>query len=304
MTQGHLKNTDLMRRAPYYSTLVAILIFIAKIYGWISTNSVSILAALIDSMLDISSSLIIILAMHLSLQPPDNEHRFGHDKIEDLAIFVQSIFFCVSGFFALYAATERFVDPSPITEINVGINVMIFSSCLTLILLIYQSFVIKRTGSRLIIVDKLHYFTDLLTTIAVIISVYFSSRWLMLDTFVATGISIYIIYNGYLIFIKSLKNLIDQEFDDEDKDKIMSILSDFSSDVHAVHELKTRYAGTKPFIQFHIELDGDLSLTTVHSIIEKIMYKIEIIFPGAEVTIHADPYGLEEGESYREIIQK
>lgn len=303
MTQGHLRNIKLMRRAPYYSTLVAILIFIAKVYGWVSTNSVSILAALIDSMLDISSSLIIILAMHLSLQPPDNEHRFGHDKIEDLAIFMQSIFFFVSGLFALYSAICRFIDPYPITDIDVGINVMIFSSALTLILLIYQNFVIKQTGSRLIIVDKLHYFTDLLTTVAIIISVYLSSRWIIIDTLVAVGISVYIIYNGYVIFMKSIKNLIDQEFDDEDKGKIMSILSQFSKDVHAVHELKTRYAGTKPFIQFHIELDGDITLTKAHVITDKIMMLIEEAFPGAEVIIHADPYGIEEGEGYRHLVQ-
>lgn len=303
MTQGHLKNITLMRKAPYYSTLVAIIILIAKIYGWISTNSVSILAALIDSMLDISSSVIMILAMHLSLQPPDDEHRFGHDKIEDLAIFMQSIFFSISGFFCLYSSICRFFDPHPITEINVGINVMIFSTCLTVILLIYQSFVIKKTGSRLVIVDKLHYLTDLLTTIAVIISVYLSSRWVIIDTIVASGISAYIIYNGYVIFRRALKNLIDQEFDDEDKGKIMAIISQFSDDVHAVHELKTRYAGTKPFIQFHIELDGDITLTKAHSITDKIMILIEEIFPGAEVIIHPDPYGIEEGEGYRQLVK-
>lgn len=301
--QQQIQNTKLMKSAPYCSASVAILIFIAKVYAYLSTNSVAILSTLVDSMLDISSSIIIIFAMHLSLQPPDNNHRFGHEKIEDLAIFSQSIFFLLSGLFAFFSSAKRFIEPHEITKIDIGINVMIFSSVLTLILLVYQSFVIKKTGSRLIIVDKIHYLTDLLTTLAVIISVYLSETWVIIDTLVGIAIAIYIIHSSYKIFIKSIKNLIDEEFCDEDKAKILSILSEFKKDVHAVHELKTRYAGSKPFVQFHIELDGKMNLNKAHTIIEKIMMRIETVFPGAEVIIHADPEGIEEGEGFRELVE-
>lgn len=303
MPQSHIRHPNLMKAAPYYSTFVAIAILLAKIYGWFMTDSVSILASLIDSMLDISASIINILAMHLALNPPDNEHRFGHDKIEDLAIFSQAIFFFVSGFMALYISGERFFLPHIITESEVGVNVMLFSIALTFFLVLYQTFIITKTGSRLIMVDKLHYLMDLFTNLAVLISIYFSVKWIAIDAILGGLIACYIIYNAYHMFRKALKNLIDEEFDAEDKNKIFKVIEGHKKHVYAIHDLKTRHAGSKPFIQFHVELDSDMTLRDAHVITDKIMYELADIFPGAEVLIHADPFGFEKDEPYRSIIK-
>lgn len=302
MTQSHIRHPNLMKSAPYYSTFVAIAILLAKIYGWVMTDSVSILASLIDSMLDISASIINIIAMHLALSPPDNEHRFGHDKIEDLAIFSQSLFFVASGLFALYISGVRFYSPRIITDTEIGVKVMIFSIVLTCLLVLYQSFVIRRTGSRLVMVDKLHYLMDLLTNLAVLVSIYLSSYWVTIDAILGVIIAAYIIYNSYHMFRKSLKNLIDEEFDAEDKQKIFKVLEGHKKHIYAIHDLKTRYAGSKPFIQFHVELDPDMTLRNAHIITDKIMYELADIFPGAEVLIHSDPFGYEENEPYRRVM--
>ncbi len=302
MAQNHIRNPNLMKSAPYYSTFVAVAILCAKIYGWFMTDSVSILASLIDSMLDISASVINIIAMHLALSPPDNEHRFGHDKIEDLAIFSQSLFFVASGLFALYVSGVRFFLPHTITDTAAGVNVMIFSIALTCFLVVYQSFVIKNTGSRLVMVDKLHYLMDLFTNLAVLISIYLSSYFIAIDAILGILIAAYIIYNSYHMFRKALKNLIDEEFGAEDKNKIFATIEKYKDQIHAIHDLKTRYAGSKPFIQFHVELDADMTLRDAHVITDKIMYELEDIFPGAEVLIHSDPFGLEENEPYRRVI--
>lgn len=302
MSQSHIRNPHLMKSAPYYSTLVAIAILLAKIYGWFMTESVSIFASLIDSMLDISASVINIIAMRLALSPPDNEHRFGHDKIEDLAIFSQSLFFLISGLFTIYIASARFLSPQVLTETELGMNVMIFSIILTCVLVIYQTFIIKRTGSRLVMVDKLHYLMDLSTNLAVLISIYLSSYFIAIDAILGILIAIYIIYNSYQMFRKALKNLIDEEFDAKDKRKIFIILEKYKQQVYAIHDLKTRYAGSKPFIQFHVELDPDITLRDAHAITDKIMHELENIFPGAEVLIHSDPFGFENDEPYRRVI--
>lgn len=300
---SHRKNPELMKTAPYYSALVATLIFGAKIYGWFLTDSVAMLASLVDSMLDVSASVLNVFAMNLSLRPPDDKHRFGYDKIEDLAVFSQSIFFLASGLFALASATKRFFIPHELSEASTGINVMLFSIGLTVILLTYQNFVIKRTGSRLVMVDKLHYVMDLLTNLAVLISIYFGTKFLIIDTIMGFAIALYIIFNSYKMFSSALRNLIDQEFNQADKDRVISIISKFNNKVSAIHELKTRYAGNKPFIQFHMEVDGALSLASVHDIMEEIINHMCEEFPGAEVIIHADPQGMiEEGQGYRQII--
>ena len=302
MPQDHIRHPELMKQAPYYSTLVAVIILLAKIYGWVVTDSVSILASLIDSMLDISASVINIVAMHLALRPPDNEHRFGHDKIEDLAIFSQSLFFVGSGLFALYVAGERFFSPHVITDTDTGVKIMWLSVFLTCILVAYQTFVINKTGSRLVIMDKIHYLMDLFTNVAVLVSLYFSAKFLAIDAIFGFLIAAYIIYNAYQMMKKALKNLIDEEFDEEDKKKIFAIISAHKKQVHAIHDLKTRYAGSKPFIQFHVELDPEMTLREAHKITDNIMHELEEVFPGAEVLIHSDPFGFDEGEPYRRII--
>ncbi len=292
-----------MKAAPYYSTLVATMIFGAKIYGWFLTDSVAMLASLVDSMLDVSSSTLNIFAMNISLRPPDDKHRFGYEKVEDLAIFSQSIFFLASGMFALASSVKRFFLPHELSEMSVGINVMLFSIGLTVILLTYQNFVINRTASRIVMADKLHYLMDLLTNLAVLISIYLGTKFIIIDTLIGFAIACYIIYNSYKMFKSAFNNLIDREFDEENKNKVISIISKFHSQVSAIHELKTRYAGNKPFIQFHMEVDGNMRLVNVHEIIEKIINDLSDEFPGAEIIIHADPQGIvEEGQGYRQII--
>lgn len=302
MSQNHIHHPELMQKAQYLSISVALSILAAKIYGWIATDSVSIFASFIDSLLDVSASAINLIAMRMSLAPPDHEHRFGHDKIEDLAIFAQSIFFFASGLLTMFVSLKRFISPEPIEFVNAGLSVMVFSMALTVGLVTYQSYVIKKTHSRIVAADKLHYLVDFLGNMAVVISIYLSSKWVMIDSICGILIAIYIIHSSYGLFIQASKNLIDQEFSDEERGKILSILAGFNKDVLGVHELKTRHAGRKPFIQFHAEMKKDISLIEAHEISERIVAAIEEVFKGAEVTVHQDPFGYESNVNYREII--
>ena len=116
-----------MQKAQYLSVTVALAILSAKVYGWVATDSVSIFASLIDSLLDVSASAINLVAMRMALAPPDHDHRFGHDKIEDLAIFAQSMFFFASGLFTMFVALRRFISPEPVESFDTGFGVMIFA---------------------------------------------------------------------------------------------------------------------------------------------------------------------------------
>lgn len=302
MSQNHIHHPELMQKAQYLSVAVALSILTAKVYGWVATDSVSIFASLIDSLLDVSASAINLVAMRMALAPPDHDHRFGHDKIEDLAIFAQSMFFFASGLFTMFVALRRFISPEPVESFDTGLGVMVFAMTLTFGLVIYQSYVIKKTHSRIVAADKLHYLVDFLSNMVVVVSIYLSSKWIMVDSICGILIAVYIIHSSYGLFIQASKNLIDQEFSDEERGKILSILAGFNKDVLGVHELKTRHAGRKPFIQFHAEMKKDISLMEAHEISEKIVAAIEEVFQGAEVTVHQDPYGYESNVNYREVI--
>lgn len=283
-----LKKNDLIKSASYASVAVAFVIMSIKSYGWIATESQSMLASLVDSLLDISSSFINLIAVRITLAPPDHNHRFGHDKFQDLAIFSQSIFFLISCFFTLFSSSKALYLKDIPQNTELGANAMYLCIFLTLILVLYQSFVVKKTSSKIIATDKLHYFSDLLANIAVIASLYLSNSFWYIDSLVGIAISLYILYASCQLFRDAIRNLADEEFADNDREKILQIINAFS-ETKGVHELKTRSAGDKPFIQFHLELDGSLPLLEAHNISDKIAAELMKYFPKAEIIIHQDP---------------
>jgi len=287
-----LKDNTLIKSASYASVVVAAVILVIKIYGWIATESQSLLASLIDSCLDISSSIINLIAVSVALMPPDDNHRFGHEKFQDLAIFSQSIFFFASCLFMLFSSSRALYLGAAPENPEIGANAMYLCIFLTFILVCYQSYVVKRTNSKIIAADKLHYFMDFLTNIVVVVSLYLSSLFWYIDALAGIGIALYIMHASYTLFRDAIRNLSDEEFNDEERKKIIKIVKGFK-EAKGLHELKTRSAGNKPFIQFHLELDGSLSLNKAHEISDRIAEKLMHEYPGAEIIIHQDPAGLE-----------
>ena len=291
----------LVKIASYASVLIALLIMIAKTYAWLFTESQSILASLIDSLLDISSSIINLIAIRVSLQPPDDNHRFGHEKFQDLAIFSQSMFFLASCLFTLFSSTKVLFFGAELKNSEFGANIMYLCIFLTFALVCFQSYVIKKTNSKIISADKLHYFSDFITNIAVVVSLYLSASFWYMDALAGIGISLYIMYAAYSLFREAIRNLADEEFQPKDRDKVVAIAANYTN-IKGIHELKTRYAASKPFIQFHLELDGNLTLYRSHEIADELMLALLKEFPEAEITIHQDPAGLEKNVKYRERI--
>jgi len=297
----NLKDDDLIKTVSYASVFVALTVLLAKCYGFIITESQSILASLIDSALDVSSSVINLIAIKISLSPPDNNHRFGHEKFQDLAVFSQSTLFFASGIFMMFSSIRHLMYGARMQNPEIGGSIMIACTILTVFLIIYQKYVIKRTRSKIVEADHLHYFSDLLTNIVVIISIYLSGSFWYIDSVGSIAISLYIIYSSYQLFRFSLHNLADEEFADADKQKILKIVGSFK-EVLGVHELKTRTAANKLFIQFHLEMKGEMSLYEAHEISDQICDALHENFPNAEIIIHQDPGGLEEDVKYREQI--
>ncbi|MCC7260017.1 MAG: cation diffusion facilitator family transporter, partial [Alphaproteobacteria bacterium] len=124
-------NARLMKLASVLSVGVAGLLIVIKLVAWVKTDSLSLLSSLVDSLLDVASSLVIFVAVRYSLQPPDAEHRFGHGKAEDVASFAQAAFITGSALFIGFEAIGRFLNPRPIEHSTIGIAVMAVSILLT-----------------------------------------------------------------------------------------------------------------------------------------------------------------------------
>ncbi len=285
----------LKNRAALASVSVAALLIAAKAAAWLATGSVSMLSTLVDSMLDLVASLLNLLAIRQAAVPPDREHRFGHGKAEPLAGLGQAAFIGGSGVFLLFEAGRRLMTPVPIENGSVGLIVMLFSIALTLGLVTYQKWVIRRTGSIAIGADSLHYTSDLLVNLGVIAALILGSQfgWTRADPLIALGVSLFILISAWQVISGSLNLLMDRELPETDRQRIAAIVGEHDG-VRSMHDLRTRSSGTQTFIQLHLELDPELSLAEAHRISDEVMARIEEAFPDAEVLIHEDPFGLSE----------
>lgn len=281
----------LMRWATYASVAVAALLIVLKVGAWLMTDSVSILATLIDSTLDLLASGINLVAIRHALQPADHEHRFGHGKAEALAGMGQSLFIAGSAGILLLQAVGRLLHPPQTTlgGLEVGVGVMIISIIATLLLVAFQQYVIKRTQSTAIKADALHYKTDILVNISVIAALLLSSYgWMGFDAVFAVAIALFILYSAWLIVRESVDLLMDHELPDADRERIKQIVQQHPH-AEGLHDLRTRRSGTTIFIQLHLELAAHLQLRDAHKIAEDVEADIVGLFNDAEVLIHQDP---------------
>jgi ferrous-iron efflux pump FieF len=289
------KAERLKRFAAAASVTVASVLIAAKTGAWFATGSVSLLSTLIDSLLDLAASLVNLLAIRHALQPADREHRFGHGKAEPLAGLAQAAFVSGSAAFLLFEAFQRLIHPVPIANTTFGIAVMVFSIALTLGLVTFQRFVVRRTGSVAISADSLHYSADLLVNASVVVALLLTVNlgWSAADPLFAIAIALFILRGAWSIFRSSFNLLMDRELPEADRARIREIATAHAG-VIAIHDLRTRSSGTMTFIQFHLEMDGNLTLLKAHEIAEEVMEEVERAFPHAEVLIHEDPFGIKE----------
>jgi ferrous-iron efflux pump FieF len=282
----------LMRRATYASVLVVVILVAAKLAAWLHTESVALLASLVDSLLDGVASLINLLAVRHALTPADDEHRFGHGKAEALAGLGQGALVAGSALYLFIAGIEHLVTPQPIGQSPAGIAVMGLSIVLTGALILYQRHIVRRTGSLAIAADRLHYVGDLATNLTVIIALLLASQpgYLWVDAVAALIVAAIIVKSAIDIVRGALDNLMDREMADADRERILGVVRRHP-ETRAAHDLRTRQSGNQAFIQFHLELDPDISLREAHRITDEIEHELCELFPGAEVLIHQDPAG-------------
>lgn len=280
----------LMRLATWASVFVASILIAIKFYAWVITDSVSMMSSLIDSFLDMIVSLVNLMAVRYALMPPDEEHRFGHTAAEDVAALAQSAFIAGSAVFIAISAIRRLMNPELIHQADLGVYVMIFSIFATIALVLFQKYVVKKTKSSAIGADSLHYISDLLMNVSIIVALVLSSKFGMVyaDPIFAIFIAVYISYGAWKIGFEAFNKLLDKEFDDEEREKIKQTVREYPGAIN-IHNLKTRYSGIKPFIQFHLELDGTQTLHDAHEIADGLEAKLMEMFPGGEVIIHQDP---------------
>lgn len=299
---GHVPEhtASLMRTATYVAVAVALALIGIKMAAWLLTGSVSMLSSLVDSVMDVLASFINLLAVRHALVPADTEHRFGHSKIEPLASLGQAAFIAGSGLFIVIESVQRLFRPEPLESGALGIAVMVVSMVLTAGLVLFQRHVVRRTGSTAIRADSMHYASDVLVNAGVILAFVLAMTlgWLRADAIIAIVISAIIFIGAFRIAREALDHLMDRELPEAERARIRAI-AEQDPRVLDVHDMRTRAAGLRAFIQLHLELPREISLIEAHEVCDAVELAIRAAFPNAEVIIHPDPEGVpEERASY------
>jgi ferrous-iron efflux pump FieF len=283
------EKSRLVKLATWASLSVALILVATKLFAWIMSDSVSLLSSLIDSSMDFVISGINFLAVRYAHMPPDEDHKFGHTAAEDIAALAQAAFIGGSAVFIMFTAIHGVIHPRPLGHSDLAINVMILSIVLTSLLVLFQKFVAAKTKSPAISADSLHYFSDLLTNAAVIIAIILTINfgWTYADPILGFIMGAYILYGALHIGKKAFDNMMDKEMPEEERKQIEEFVLSCQG-VNGMHALKTRYSGIKPFIQMHLEMDGDKTLRETHAIADRVEKNLAGMFEGSEVIIHQD----------------
>jgi ferrous-iron efflux pump FieF len=284
------KNGKLLKLATYASVATAVLLVAVKFAAWLLTGSLSILASLIDSLMDVMASFINLMAIRYSLSPADTEHSFGHGKAEALAGLGQASFISGSALILLMHGIERLKTPVPIQAVGVGVGIMVFSILATLVLVVFQRVVIKKTNSTAIRADSLHYITDILTNVCTIVALLLTrcSWGGIMDPLFSMLIALILGHSAWKIAQEAVALLMDKQLPKEQREKLQQIVGDHPQ-ILGLHDLRTRQSGQIAIVQFHLDLNADLTLAQAHTIGKDVEKMIVEQFPHADVTIHQDP---------------
>ena len=274
--------------------IVSILIF-AKCIAFLFSGSASVLSTLTDSIADAMMSLTAFVSLRMSLKPADDEHRYGHGKIEGLFALVQSVVIAMAGAIVAYTAVVHLLNPVPLTDHMLGMGIMVFSIIMSLLLVYIQKRALKETNSLAIEADHAHYKTDIAINagvLAVLAIIYYGGP-VWIDPVFALLVAFYVWRTAYEVGEKAVNMLLDREVEDEIRDQIKDIVRSHT-EVLDMHDLRAIRSGMKMIVTFDIDVDPNILLWSAHEIARDVEMDILKTFPNAEIMIHIDPAGSPE----------
>ena len=301
----HENRSGLNRGAALASIVTAIFLVSLKTWATWKTGSTAMLGSLADSALDLIASLATLVGVWIAAMPADEDHRFGHGKAEALAAIFQVMLIAISATGIGYRAIDRLVYGSETGAAAEGITVSLIAIAATLALLVWQRYVIRRTGSLAIKTDNVHYQSDLLLNLAVIAALVIDQYlgYSKADPLFGLAIAAWLAWGAWNAASEAIDHLMDKEWPDERREAFLEVLAKHP-DIRGVHDLRTRTSGMDDFVQFHMAVDPHLSIVEAHDLMDEVEARLAREFPGVEVLIHPDPEGLvnEEGVAAEELL--
>ena len=288
---NHSRGT-LTQRAALASVSMALILLGLKAWASLETGSVAMLGSLADTGLDIIASLVTLYSVRLAAQPADLEHRYGHGKAEALAALFQTGIIIASAIAIGWRGISQFGHDSPPTDPELGIGVSLIAIVLTLALITYQRFVVKKTGSVAIHADHVHYSSDLLLNVGVIAALVLDSMLHVrgADPLFGVAIAAWLIWHAREVASTAIDQLMDKEWPLEKRERFLAVARSHPA-LNNIHDMRTRTSGAHDFVQCHVWVDPAMTVAEAHRVMDELEAKLMAEFPGTEVMIHPEPEG-------------
>ena len=300
---GTVSNQRLRRLASKTSFIMALGLVGIKVVAWALTGSMALLAAAVDGILDVCTSVVTLVGVRYAERPEDFNHRYGHGKGETLAAFLQALLLAGAGCTLVYHAVEQFLHPKALTALEAGVLMTVGSLIAVGCLVALQTWVIRRTQSPAIIADRQHYVADIIVNIGVLVSLgtTWLTGWERVDPIMGLGLSVYMIWCASTMVREALQALLDEELPAAERTDIKDAVRACAGVVN-LHDLRTRNASDRKFIEFDLEVDGEITVRAGHDICERAAAAVRALFDGkAEVLIHAEPAGIDDDRLDRRV---
>ncbi len=275
------------------SMALAAVLAALKTAAGLASNSLALLASALDSAMDFLSSGVNLVSLRLSEEPADEDHNYGHDKIEALAGAGQGLVIGLSGLALLVESIRRVMSNQPVTAGGAALAVMALAMAASAWHGRRLSAAARETGSPILRAEGLHFSMDVLANLGVMLALGLmaagaSPVW---DVLISLIISGYVAKEAVALLWTSAQQLVDQSLPEEAHAEIHALIRNHHKAIVGFHDFRTRRAGARIFIDFHIEIAGVDKFADAHEIGETLVEKIKRKIPNADVTVHCDPKG-------------
>ena len=273
-------------------------LMIAKIVVGFLIGSVSIISEAIHSGIDLLAAVIALISVRTSSIPADEEHPFGHGKIENISGTVEALLIFVAAIWIMYEAARKLIHPEPLEAVGWGIIVMVASVVINLIVSENLFRVGRETDSVALQADAWHLRTDVYTSAGVLLSLAIIGvgrqhrpdlylDWL--DSVAALAVAAIILRAAYNLTVQSARDLMDVQLPREEAAWIRGVILEQRPVIRGFHQMRTRKAGHFRFIEVHIQVDSKMFVDDAHRLTQKISGRIRDKYPDSTVTIHVEP---------------
>jgi cation diffusion facilitator family transporter len=287
------------------SVAAAVLTLFLKTAAYLLTGSVGLLSDAAESVVNLVAALIAFVSLRYAARPPDRHHTYGHEKIEFFSSGVEGGLIVMAAVAIAWTAVDRLRHPQPPEALDLGLLLSFLAALINggVALVLLRAAIAHR--SIVLEADARHLLTDVWTSAGVLaaLGLVWLTGWNVLDPIVALLVAVNILWTAWGLLRRSFNGLMDHALPEEEQHAVRSAIQGRLGSEMTFHALRTRQAGTRRFVEFHLLVPGEFSVRKAHDLTEEVEQAVRAVLPGVEVTVHIEPIEAAASWSDSELLK-